>query len=529
MANARVGPHPGAERGEPGAHRPQHGDGHRHQRAHPGQGHPGLRDVQLDRDTLVAEALAAAAGVPAGQVLQVDAAEATLRQNFRNFFPDIVGQRHLRRPIRDDLNEIWELGVQLNWSIFDGGNKMARSQGSKALAGRRPRPRSGTPSSTSGRKSSRRYVNVIEAEERIGAAQKAVASAQENFRLSPGSIRRRRRHHHRADRRPARPDPGPVHARPRPSPTTAIAIAAAGAGHRAAVDAEIAARAPGPSNTADEAPILWILARVCRPGGRPPGGYFYAQSRGSAPQYRTARVDARAPHRGRLRHRQPQRGDHRPGRQPGLRPDQGAAAPTSTRRSRRARSSPASTPRSSRPRSTRPRPIVASPRPPCSTSRPRSSGPGPTSRTRGRRWPRPRPRRPRPRWRSSTPSATWTARRELFQQGAHRPAATWTAAQAVLRLRAGPARREPGPGAGAGRRRSSRPRRQLAVTEAKLLSARAQVRPEEGGARGRPRSTSSTRPSARPSTAWSSRARSTWGRPWRRACRRRRCSRSRRT
>ena len=72
---------------------------------------------------------------------------------------------------------------------------------------------------------------------------------------------------------------------------------------------------------------------------------------------------------------------------------------------------------------------------------------------------------------------------------------------------------------------SCRPSRRAAAVDAAARRPRAGARHLPPGAR----STSATRRSSRPSTAWSSRATSTSARRWRRRCRRRRCSRSPRT
>src|SRR5213594_1654511 len=68
--------------------------------------------------------------------LRVSAAEATERQTFRNFFPDISGtgsyggsQLGGNQP---QLNENWTLGLTLSWSLFDGGNRLAKYQEAKA-------------------------------------------------------------------------------------------------------------------------------------------------------------------------------------------------------------------------------------------------------------------------------------------------------------------------------------------------------------------------------------------------------------
>ncbi len=116
--------------------------------------------------------------------LQVDAAEATVKLQFRNFFPDITGNAFVGATTTD-LREIWELGVTLNWSIFDGGNKIARYRESTAkLQSAQAQVRA--EELTISQQVAQASLNVGEAEERIQAAKAAVASAQENFRLAQG-------------------------------------------------------------------------------------------------------------------------------------------------------------------------------------------------------------------------------------------------------------------------------------------------------------------------------------------------------
>ena len=137
----------------------------------------------VDRDSLVAEALRRRAEYRQAKY-QVDAAEATLRQNFRNFFPDVIASGTYGSA-RADMNEIYSYGVQLSWSIFDGGNKVARYKEAKALLDASKANVRDTEL-TIWQQVEQAYVNLISAEEQIGAAQKAVESAQENFRLSQG-------------------------------------------------------------------------------------------------------------------------------------------------------------------------------------------------------------------------------------------------------------------------------------------------------------------------------------------------------
>jgi outer membrane protein TolC len=156
--------------------------------------------VKFDRDTLVAEALRQRPEYKQAR-LRSDAAEATVRQNFRDFFPglfgvgsvgagrtenDFQGQGGSSAPgVFTRVDRDWQVGLELRWNIFDGGNKIARYREAKALL----------EASQAGVRDTelqiwqqveQAHVNVVEAEERIGAAQKAVESAQENFRLSQG-------------------------------------------------------------------------------------------------------------------------------------------------------------------------------------------------------------------------------------------------------------------------------------------------------------------------------------------------------
>ncbi len=99
--------------------------------------------------------------------------------------PGHRGERHLRRARGRRSHEIYSYGVQLNWSIFDGGNKIARYKEAKALLDAAKANVRDTEL-TIWQQVEQAYVNLISAEEQIGAAQKAVESAQENFRLSQG-------------------------------------------------------------------------------------------------------------------------------------------------------------------------------------------------------------------------------------------------------------------------------------------------------------------------------------------------------
>jgi outer membrane protein len=116
--------------------------------------------------------------------LRAAAAEAIERQTFRNFFPDISGTGAYGGT-QKDLNESWSLGLSLSWSIFDGGNRIARYQEAKAnLEGARARVKSTELDIVQNVEQAEIFVE--ETQERILAAQTLVASAQENFRLAQG-------------------------------------------------------------------------------------------------------------------------------------------------------------------------------------------------------------------------------------------------------------------------------------------------------------------------------------------------------
>src|SRR5438309_2467136 len=116
--------------------------------------------------------------------LRAAAAEATERQTFRNFFPDISGSGTYGGS-QPQLNEAWTLGLSLSWSIFDGGGRIARYQEAKAnVEGAHARVKSTELDILQNVEQAE--IAVEEAQERIQAAQALVASAQENFRLAQG-------------------------------------------------------------------------------------------------------------------------------------------------------------------------------------------------------------------------------------------------------------------------------------------------------------------------------------------------------
>ncbi|MBI2204837.1 MAG: TolC family protein [Candidatus Rokubacteria bacterium] len=116
--------------------------------------------------------------------LRADSAEALAKRAFLDFLPDITGTGFYGAS-RADMNEIWELGLNLNWPLFDGGNRIARYREARANFDA-ARARVKAQELDISREVDQAIIAVEEAQERIQAAQKAVESAQENFRLAQG-------------------------------------------------------------------------------------------------------------------------------------------------------------------------------------------------------------------------------------------------------------------------------------------------------------------------------------------------------
>jgi outer membrane protein len=152
----------------------------------------------MDRAALVAEAIKNRPEYRQVKA-QADAADAFVRQTFRDFFPNLVGSgtygvtgvtgfpasnSRSTNGFVDSGNE-WQVGLSLNWSIFDGGGKIARYKEAKAnLEASQARVRDTELQVWQSVEQS--YLNLGEAEERIGAARKAVESAEENYQLARG-------------------------------------------------------------------------------------------------------------------------------------------------------------------------------------------------------------------------------------------------------------------------------------------------------------------------------------------------------
>jgi outer membrane protein len=141
------------------------------------------QQVQLDPKQLRAQALAQRPEYKQVR-LRVTQAEAQLRRANRDFLPDITGHGTYGGG-RSELSEVWEVGVALSWTIFDGGNMIAQVREKRSLV-ESARAQVRVTELNIGQEVEQAYLVVNEAQERIAASQTAVASAQENFRLAQG-------------------------------------------------------------------------------------------------------------------------------------------------------------------------------------------------------------------------------------------------------------------------------------------------------------------------------------------------------
>jgi outer membrane protein TolC len=139
--------------------------------------------TKIDRAALLDEALKRRPEARQAR-LNAEALDAQVRRTFRDFFPDITGTGAYGG-VRTSLDEAWSASLSLSWSIFDGGNRIARYREARAnLEAAQARVRA--QDLTIAQDVEQTIITVNEADERIQAAQKAVESAQENFRLAQG-------------------------------------------------------------------------------------------------------------------------------------------------------------------------------------------------------------------------------------------------------------------------------------------------------------------------------------------------------
>jgi outer membrane protein TolC len=137
----------------------------------------------MDRTRLMDEALRRRPESRQARLL-AEAAEALLRRTVRDFFPDVTGTGAYGG-IRSTFDEAWSATLSLQWSIFDGGNRIARHREARANL-EAAKARVQATELDIERDVEQTQITVNEGEERIQAAQKAVESAQENFRLAQG-------------------------------------------------------------------------------------------------------------------------------------------------------------------------------------------------------------------------------------------------------------------------------------------------------------------------------------------------------
>ena len=137
----------------------------------------------LERERLVGEAIRVRPESRQAR-LRVDEAEALVRRSERDFLPDVVAGGFYGAS-RSEFDEVWEISLSLSWSLFDGGNRIARLREARALV-EAAQANVRAVELDIARQVEQAVIAVQEAEERIQAAQVAVTSAVENFRLAQG-------------------------------------------------------------------------------------------------------------------------------------------------------------------------------------------------------------------------------------------------------------------------------------------------------------------------------------------------------
>jgi outer membrane protein len=116
--------------------------------------------------------------------LQVEVADAQLRRSQRDFLPDISGNASYGGATTD-LLPAWSFTLNFSWSLFDGGNRIGRYREAKANR-EASEARVRASDLDIAQQVEQAQLTVTETEERIQAAQVAVTSALENFRLAQG-------------------------------------------------------------------------------------------------------------------------------------------------------------------------------------------------------------------------------------------------------------------------------------------------------------------------------------------------------
>jgi len=142
--------------------------------------------VSLDRNALLAEALRLRPEYQQAK-LQVESNEALERQAVRNFFPNITATASYGGS-QLDLNKNYVVGMNMSWTIFDGGNLILKVKETHAT----------TESSRAQAKSAelaisqdvqQAVVNIEETHARIASAKRGVKAAEANYRFATGRFR----------------------------------------------------------------------------------------------------------------------------------------------------------------------------------------------------------------------------------------------------------------------------------------------------------------------------------------------------
>jgi outer membrane protein len=143
--------------------------------------------VAFDRPLLFAESIRQRPEYRQAK-LRAEASDALERQAFRSFFPDVIGSGSYGATQFPNLNEAWTVGLSLSWTIFDGGNLIARYQESKAnLEAARARVLASELDIS--RDVEQALVTAEEAQARIRAAGASVRAAERNYRFAEGRFR----------------------------------------------------------------------------------------------------------------------------------------------------------------------------------------------------------------------------------------------------------------------------------------------------------------------------------------------------
>ena len=255
------------------------------------------QDFPTDRDLLVSEALRNRPEYRQVKA-QADAADALVRQTFRDFFPNLtgtgnyglVGDHRLERPDLPHLERLHRRQQCVGGRAEARLVHLRRRRPGRPLQGGQGRGR-GVP----GPGPRRRAADLAERRADLSEPRRGRAADRgrpegggvggRELPALPGALRRGGRQHHRAHRRPARPDPGPVRRGAGPV-RLPHRHRETGAGPGPPVGIP---RAPGASDTIMKRRLLWIVGIVVA-AGVITGGYLYTQGIGARPAFRTAAV-----------------------------------------------------------------------------------------------------------------------------------------------------------------------------------------------------------------------------------------------